>query len=125
MATILVRFDLFSQDFRHFIVSGRGKLGLVSYVDVAKRSGAEHRRIPAPRNNQLARVKGGKPRRAGTLGLGQVNAHHQRLKQFINGQARGVSTKHLPAYLGWSRAVRRPGFDPILLLTDPLIYRYI
>ena len=51
--------------------------------------------------------------------------HHQRLKQFINGQARGVSTKHLPDYLGWSRAVRRPGFDPVLLLADTLIHRCV
>jgi transposase-like protein len=99
--------------------------GLVSYAEVAGRAGAEHRRIEPPRKDWLAKAKGGKPRRRGKLGLGHVNAHHQRLKQFINGQARGVSTKHLPDYLGWSRAVRRPGFTPVLLLADTLIHRYV
>ena len=100
--------------------------GLVSYAEVASRAGLEHRRIEPPRKDWLAKAKGGEPRRPGALGLGRVNAHHQRLKQFINGQARGVSTKHLPAaYLGWSRAIRRPGFAPILLLADPLIHRYV
>ena len=99
--------------------------GLAAYVEVAKRARSEHRRIPAPRNDWLAKVKGGKPRRPGALGLGQVNAHHQRLKQFINGQARGVSTKFLAAWLGWSRAVRRPGFNPLLLLTDTLIHKFV
>ena len=59
------------------------------------------------------------------LGLGHVNANHQRLKQFINVQARGVSTKYLPDYLGWSRAVRRPGFMPFNLIADPLIHRKV
>ena len=99
--------------------------GLVSYAEVASRAGSEHRRIEPPRKDWVTKAKGGKPRRPGALGLGHVNAHHQRLKQFINGQARGVSTKHLPAYLGWSRAVRRPGFNPVLLLTDTLIHRYV
>jgi transposase-like protein len=99
--------------------------GLVAYKEVAKLAKSEHRRIPAPRNGWLAKAKGGKPRRPGALGLGHVNAHHQRLKHFINGDARGVSTKFLPNWLGWSRALRRPGFDPILLLTDTLIHRFV
>ena len=97
--------------------------GLVSYAEVAGRAGAEHRRIDPPKKDWLTKAKGQKPRRPGVLGLGHVNAHHQRLKQFINVQARGVSTKYLPDYLGWSRAVRRPGFMPFNLITDPLIYR--
>ena len=96
----------------------------VSYAEVASRAGSEHRRIAPPRKDWLAKAKGGKTRRPDAMGPGRVNAHHQRLKQFINGQARGVSTKHLPDYLGWSRAVRRPGFEPILLLADTLIHRY-
>ena len=33
------------------------------------------------------------------LGLGRVNAHHERIKTFVNRRARGVSTKHLENYL--------------------------
>ena len=84
--------------------------GLVSYAEVAGRAGAEHRRIEPPRKDWLAKAKGGTPRRPGKLGLGHVNAHHQHFKQF---------------YLGWSRAVRRPGFAPVLILADTLIHRYV
>jgi transposase-like protein len=87
--------------------------GFVSYAEVAGRAGAEHRLIEPPRKDWLTKAKSGKPRRPGALGLGHVNAHHQRLKQFINRQARGVPTKHLPDYLGWYRAIRRRGFDPV------------
>ena len=97
--------------------------GLVSYGEVARRAGAEHRRIGPPRTDWLAKAKVKKLRRPGALGLGHVNAHHQRLKQFINFQAHGVSTRYLPDYLSCSRAVRQPGFEPILQLADTLIHR--
>lgn len=54
------------------------------------------------------------------MSLGRVNAHHERLKTFVNRGARGVSTRHLPAYLGWLRAIRAPGFQPEKLIEAPL-----
>ncbi len=44
----------------------------------------------------------------GKLSLGRVNALHQDLKTFINGQAKGVSTRHLQGYLNWTQAVWKP-----------------
>ena len=99
--------------------------GLGAYVDVAVQSGSEHRRINQPRKDWLAKAIGGKPSNAGRLGLGRVNAHHQRLKTFVNRQANGVSTRYLPAYLGWQRAIRRPGFSSENLLFDTLIHTYL
>lgn len=94
--------------------------GAKGYVEAAVAADSEHRRIMTPRRDWLAKAIGGKPRRKGRLGLGQVNAHHQRLKSFVNGMARGVSTRHLPLYLGWSRAIRSPDFDPITLVRNAL-----
>lgn len=76
-------------------------------------------------NTVLAKASGGRPRKAERLGLGRVNAHHQRLKTFVNRQANGVSTRYLPAHLGWKRAIRRPGFSPENLLFDTLIHTYL
>jgi transposase-like protein len=90
--------------------------GLKAYVSAAVKHRSEHRRILPPRKDWLTKAVGGKPRRDGRLGLGRVNGHHERLKTFINRQLRGVGTKYLPNYLGWARAMRRPGFShPILL----------
>lgn len=75
---------------------------LKAYVAAAVKHGSEHRRIMPPRE--------------GRRGLGRVNGHHERLKTFINRQLRGVGTKYLPNYLGWARAMRRPGFTPPVLL---------
>ena len=94
--------------------------GLKAYVEVARAHGSEHRRIMLPKKDWLAKAKGGKPRKKGRLGLGHVNAHHERLKRFINRELRGVGTKYLPNYLGWARAVRRPGFKPEDLLDQAL-----
>lgn len=96
--------------------------GEKAYVAAAKRAGSEHRRIDPPRKDWIKRAAGGKPRKPGRMGLGRVNAHHERIKTFINRQARGVSTKNLALHLGWYRAIRRPGFDPASLLTDLLIH---
>lgn len=94
--------------------------GLKAYVNVAIAAGSEHRRIKPPRTDWLAKAIGGKPRRPGRLGLGHVNAHHERVKTFVNRGARGVSTRYLPLYLGWLRAMRSPGFEPAKLLRDGL-----
>jgi len=37
----------------------------------------------------------------------------------------GVSTRYLLAYVGWQRAIRRPGFSPENLLFDTLIHTYL
>lgn len=109
--------------------SKRGRCSLHRWPGVLCRGRrARGRRASAHRPAQeglLTKAKGQTPRRPGALGLGHVNAHHQRLKQFINLQARGVSTRYLPDYLGWSRAVRRPGFAPINLIADPLIHKEV
>ena len=60
--------------------------GLVPYAEVAGRASAEQRPIDL-RKDWLTQVKGQKPRPPGALGLGHLNAHHRRLKQFINLQA--------------------------------------
>lgn len=94
--------------------------GHKAYVSAAVKSGSEHRRIMAPKKTWLTKAMGGKPRRPGRLGLGHVNAHHERTKTFVNRQVRGVSTRHLPLYLGWLRALRRPGFSPEALIDEAL-----
>lgn len=66
----------------------------------------------APKKTRATKAVSGKPRRPGRLGPGHVNAHRERTKTFVNRQVRGVSTRHLPLYLGWLRALRRPGFSP-------------
>jgi hypothetical protein len=50
-----------------------------------------------------------------------VNAHHGRLKQFINGRCRGVATQYLDNYLGWNRAMMRPDFIGTNLLDQALV----
>lgn len=77
--------------------------GYGAYPKAAVASGSEHRRILPPKKDWLTKAKGQKPRKKGRLGLGRVNGHHQHLDTFINRKARGVSTKYLPAYLGWHR----------------------
>jgi hypothetical protein len=77
-----------------------------------------------PKKDWLDRVIGGHPRREGALGLGRVNQHHRRLKTVLNRQANGVSTRCLPAYLGWLRSLRREAAGPHDLLFDPLLWRY-
>jgi transposase-like protein len=96
--------------------------GLKAYVEVAKRHGSEHRCIAPPRKDWLAKAKGGKPRKKGRLGLGHVNAHHERLKTFINRQLRGVSTRYLHHYLGWARAMRRADCKPEQLISQALAH---
>lgn len=99
-----------------------------AYVKIAVQNKSEHRRIHIPLKADPAtayirKAKGGKPRKKGRLGLGMVNGHHEQLKTAINRYLRGVSTKYLPRYLGWLRAVRRrANADDLLLqlgLTTP------
>lgn len=92
--------------------------GLAAYVKVAVAAGSEHRRIQTPRLDWVQKAIGGKPRRKGRLGLGRVNAHHERLKTFVNRQARGVSTRYLHLYAASLRATRRQGFSAETLLAE-------
>ena len=97
--------------------------GLAAYKAVAALCESEHRRINPPvRMTPEQKAKGGEPRKHGRLGLGMVNAHHQRIRNFVNRRANGVSTKYLDAYLSWNRAVRRPGFATKDLILDALIH---
>jgi transposase-like protein len=84
--------------------------GTAAYANVADKAGAEHRVIHVPtiasheiKINPVPTP----PRREDRLGLSRVNAHHGRLKAFINGRCRGVATKYLDNYLGWHRAMVR------------------
>lgn len=112
----------------HPVLTGRIEPGSVlcsdgarSYVRVAHNARSEHRRIWTPVwKSRAEKLRGGRPRRKGQLGLGRVNARHAGIKSFINHQARGVSTENLPTYLGWSRALARPDFTPQSLLHDAL-----
>ena len=95
--------------------------GVRSYVRLALETRSEHRRIWTPTTKSKARkLKGGKPRQKGRLGLGRVNSHHQRMETFVNRLARGASTGNLSTYLGWQRTVGRAGFDAESLLYDAL-----
>jgi transposase-like protein len=56
----------------------------------------------------------------GRLGLGRVDHHHRHLRHLIEERCRGVATKYLGRYLGWHRAMVRPGFAGTALLTRAL-----
>ena len=95
--------------------------GIRSYVGLAIDTDSEHRRIRTPiRKTKAQKLLGGKPRQPCRLALGRVNAHHERMKTFVNRMARGASTANLMTYLGWQRTVGRAGFGPESLLRDAL-----
>jgi transposase-like protein len=94
--------------------------GTRAYVKAAVKAGAEHRRVVITKADYVTKTAGKPQRQKGRLGLGHVNAHHGRLKVLINGRCRGVSTRYLPSYLGWSRAMRRDGFEGRALLDRAL-----
>ena len=95
--------------------------GAKAYVRVSMAADSEHRRIGVPKKKSLhQKLRGGKPRRKGHLGLGRLNTQHERMKGFVNRLARGVSTANLPIYLGWLRALHRLGFTSAELLRDAL-----
>lgn len=90
--------------------------GAQAYVKAAVKAGAEHRRVQIAKPSYLTKIGGKARRQKGRLGLGHVNAHHERLKTFINRRCRGVATKYLGSYLAWNRAMRRNGYDGSMLL---------
>jgi transposase-like protein len=97
--------------------------GAMAYVKVAVNAGAEHRRVIVPTVTPLATKALPVPtrrRRKGRLGLGRVNAHHERIKTLVNRRCRGVATRCLGNYLGWNRAMLREGFAGTVLLDRAL-----
>jgi transposase-like protein len=97
--------------------------GTTAYAKAAVTAGAEHRRVVVPTITPVA-VKAApvrtKRRHKGRLGLGRVNAHHGQIKGLVNGRCRGVATRYLGNYLGWHRAMLRPGFTGKALLDRAL-----
>lgn len=99
--------------------------GALAYVRAAVRAGAEHRRVIVPTTTPLATKALPVPtkrRKRGRLGLGRVNAHHERIKTLVNRRCRGVATRYLGSYLGWNRAMLRDGFTGTALLERSLAY---
>jgi hypothetical protein len=92
-------------------------------VRAAVAAGAEHRRVIVPTTTPTAMKINPvrtKRRQKGRLGLGHVNAHHNKLKVLVNGRCRGVATRYLVNYLGWHRAMCRAGFKGAALLDRAL-----
>jgi hypothetical protein len=77
-----------------------------SFARIAERAGAEHWAVGAA----------GRGAKVGRLGLERVGAHHRDVRQLVYGACLGVATKHLGNYLGWQRAMTRPGFQGKMLL---------
>ena len=97
--------------------------GRAAYVAVADNAYAEHYAVSvAALTSKIVNIN---PvvmpaRQPGRLGLGRVANHHVRLKYLINERCRGVATKYLRNYLGWHRAMFRPGFEGTMLLARAL-----
>jgi transposase-like protein len=86
-----------------------------AYPKLAEETASEHRTIEPFKPTPEQKASGLSWRRPGVLTLGRVNGHHSVLKNTINGIFRGVSTRYLPNYLAWLRALRdKP--DPIAFL---------
>ena len=81
--------------------------GLAAYRQAAVDAQCEHRVFKPIRGS-----RSGTDPDHGVLSLARVNAHHHKIKTFVNRNARGVSTKHLKGYLNWLAALGDP------LLTD-------
>ena len=96
--------------------------GSAAYVNVAEKAGAQHlvfvpATTPDPASISVNSIQAPDP---GRLWLQRVSSHHQRQKHLINEKCRGVATKYLVHYLGWHRAMIRPGFDGTILLDRAL-----
>jgi transposase-like protein len=84
-----------------------------AYPKLAEETASEHCTIEPVKPTPEQKASGLPWRRPGALT--RVNGHHSVLKSAINGLFRGVSTRYLPAYLAWQRALRdKP--EPIAFL---------
>jgi hypothetical protein len=95
--------------------------GWTGFVRVARESGSSHVVIPSRAARRGSRNDPPKPTldpEGGTLSLARVNALHTHLKSFVNGQARGVSTRHLQGYLEWTQSVRQPALAACRVVLD-------
>ena len=107
------------RDDKGIYISGQDELlcsdGHGAYPKLAEETASEHRTIEPVKPTPEQKASGLSWRRPGALTLGRVNGHHSVLKSAINGLFRGVSTRYLPAYLAWQRALRdKP--EPIAFL---------
>ena len=75
-----------------------------AYPKLAEETANEHRTIDPFKPTPEQKASGLPWRRPGVLT--RVNGHHSVLKNTINGIFRGVSTRYLPNYLAWLRALR-------------------
>jgi transposase-like protein len=97
--------------------------GAAAYVSAADNAESEHYTvfIATPALHAVDFNPVATPaRQPGRLGLGRVHDHHRRLKYLINERCRGVATRYLWNYLGWHRAMIRPGFEGTILLARAL-----
>jgi hypothetical protein len=96
--------------------------GNAAYVSAAARAGAEHRAAAVPgASPQVATIVGPAAQRPPERSsLARVKGHHRRLNYLVNERCRGVATKYLRNYLGWNRAMARPGFEGRTLLDRAL-----
>jgi transposase-like protein len=86
-----------------------------AYPKLAEETTSEHCTIEPVKPTPEQKASGLSWRRPDALTLGRVNGHHGVLENAINGFFRGVSTRYLPAYLAWQRALRNKP-DPIAFL---------
>jgi len=93
------------------------------YATAAAAANAEHYVVSASVTD-LSEIRNGpiqiRSGWRGRLRLGRVDEHHRRLKHLVDERCLGVATKYLWNYLGWNRAMTRPGFEGRALLDRAL-----
>ncbi|MGD0291997.1 MAG: IS1595 family transposase [Candidatus Binataceae bacterium] len=80
----------------------------------------DHRVFSLPKDDWLKKAMGHSPRRSGALGLGRVNAHHEKMKTLVNRRLRGVPTRYLPNYLVMLQLEGQPRASPRDLLLQAI-----
>jgi hypothetical protein len=91
-----------------------------AYVKVADKANAEHYIVSRIVTTPNAHLVVPQARRSRRLGLDRVNKHHEQLEYLIMDRCCGVATKFLDNYLGWHRAMIKPGFNGKVLLDRAL-----
>jgi len=90
--------------------------GLKAYKKVLKAAQAHHQIIRPKKQSWAGKIIGAKPRQRGKPNLGRVSQHHEVIKDVLNKQFRGVSTRNINRYLAYLRLLRRRDFDPAQLV---------